>query len=79
MAQEWVEHVRRWYALTEELVEDGGRAGPDSHERYRLFQTLAGVHPITPERLEGYVEKALREGQARHELGRPGPRLGGRA
>jgi (1->4)-alpha-D-glucan 1-alpha-D-glucosylmutase len=58
MAADWAEHVRRWYALTEELVQDGA---PDAHERYLLFQTLAGVHPITPERLEGYAGKALRE------------------
>jgi (1->4)-alpha-D-glucan 1-alpha-D-glucosylmutase len=58
IGEEWAEHVRRWYELTEELVQDGA---PDAHERYLLFQTLAGVHPIAPERLEGYVEKALRE------------------
>ncbi|MDX6708880.1 MAG: (1-_4)-alpha-D-glucan 1-alpha-D-glucosylmutase [Solirubrobacteraceae bacterium] len=58
IAEEWAEHVQRWYELTEELVQDGA---PDAHERYLLFQTLAGVHPIAPERLEGYVEKALRE------------------
>jgi (1->4)-alpha-D-glucan 1-alpha-D-glucosylmutase len=58
IAEEWAEHVRRWYELTEELVQDGA---PDAHERYLLFQTLVGVHPIAPERLEGYVEKALRE------------------
>ena len=34
---------------------------PDGQERYFIFQTLVGVWPITPERLEGYVEKALRE------------------
>jgi (1->4)-alpha-D-glucan 1-alpha-D-glucosylmutase len=58
LAEQWGEHVRRWYALTEELAQDGA---PDAHERYLLFQTLAGAHPIAPERLEGYVEKALRE------------------
>ena len=58
IAEQWGEHVRHWYALTDELVQDGA---PDAHERYLIFQTLAGVHPITPERLEGYVEKALRE------------------
>jgi (1->4)-alpha-D-glucan 1-alpha-D-glucosylmutase len=58
MAEEWAEHVRRWYDVTEELVQDGA---PDAHERYLLFQTLAGVYPLAPERLEGYVEKALRE------------------
>ncbi|MBA3326902.1 MAG: malto-oligosyltrehalose synthase, partial [Solirubrobacterales bacterium] len=61
LAGEWGEHVRRWYELTDALVEDGGRGGPDDHERYLLFQTLIGVWPITAERLEGFVEKALRE------------------
>jgi (1->4)-alpha-D-glucan 1-alpha-D-glucosylmutase len=61
MAPAWESHVRRWYELTEPLVERGARAGPDMHERYLLFQTLVAVWPITPERLEGYVEKALRE------------------
>jgi (1->4)-alpha-D-glucan 1-alpha-D-glucosylmutase len=58
MAASWAEHVRRWYALTQDLVVDGA---PDAHERYLLFQTLVAVWPIAPERLDGYVEKALRE------------------
>ena len=58
MADSWAEHVRRWYELTQELVEDGA---PDPHERYLLFQTLVAVWPIAPQRLERYVEKALRE------------------
>jgi (1->4)-alpha-D-glucan 1-alpha-D-glucosylmutase len=58
MAGEWAAHVRRWYELTQELVEDGA---PDAHERYLVFQTLAAVWPIPRERLEGYLEKALRE------------------
>jgi (1->4)-alpha-D-glucan 1-alpha-D-glucosylmutase len=58
MAESWAEHVRRWYELTEELVAAGA---PDVHERYLLFQTLVAVWPITPERLNGYIEKALRE------------------
>ncbi|MEA2148728.1 MAG: (1-_4)-alpha-D-glucan 1-alpha-D-glucosylmutase, partial [Solirubrobacteraceae bacterium] len=58
MADAWVEHVRRWYALTEELVVDGA---PDMQERYLVFQTLAAVWPIARDRLEGYLEKALRE------------------
>jgi (1->4)-alpha-D-glucan 1-alpha-D-glucosylmutase len=58
MAGEWAAHVRRWYALTEDLVEDGA---PDAQERYLIFQTLAAVWPIDRERLEGYLEKALRE------------------
>ncbi len=58
MAAEWEEHVRRWYSVTESLVDDGA---PDAHERYLIFQTLIAVWPITPQRLEGYIEKALRE------------------
>ncbi|MEA2155945.1 MAG: (1-_4)-alpha-D-glucan 1-alpha-D-glucosylmutase [Solirubrobacteraceae bacterium] len=56
--EQWAEHVRRWYELTEELVV---RGAPDAAERYLVFQTLAGVWPIARERLEGYLEKALRE------------------
>ena len=58
MAEGWATCVRRWYELTDELVLDGA---PDGQERYLIFQTLAGVWPIAPERLEGYLEKALRE------------------
>jgi (1->4)-alpha-D-glucan 1-alpha-D-glucosylmutase len=58
IAPAWEQHVRRWYESTEELVEDGA---PDMHERYLIFQTLVAVWPITPQRLEGYIEKALRE------------------
>ncbi|MBA3746140.1 MAG: malto-oligosyltrehalose synthase, partial [Solirubrobacterales bacterium] len=58
MFESWAEHVRCWYELTDELVREGA---PDDHERYLLFQTLVAVWPITPERLEGYIEKALRE------------------
>jgi (1->4)-alpha-D-glucan 1-alpha-D-glucosylmutase len=31
------------------------------HERYLIFQTLIAAWPITPQRLEGYIDKALRE------------------
>ncbi len=58
MAEGWATCVRRWYELTDELVADGA---PDGQERYLIFQTLAGVWPICAERLEGYLEKALRE------------------
>jgi (1->4)-alpha-D-glucan 1-alpha-D-glucosylmutase len=58
MAEGWATYVRRWYELTDELVVDGA---PDGQERYLVFQTLVGVWPISAERLEGYLEKALRE------------------
>src|SRR5215210_4753965 len=58
MPEEWAERVRRWLSLTAELVSDGA---PDDVERYFVFQTLAGAWPIEAERLEAYMEKALRE------------------
>jgi len=58
MPERWAERLRRWFALTEELVEDGA---PDGAERVMLFQNLLGAWPISEERLRGFVEKALRE------------------
>ena len=55
---DWTVAVHRWLSLTEELVTDGA---PDDVERYFIFQTLLGAWPIEPERMTGYVEKALRE------------------
>jgi (1->4)-alpha-D-glucan 1-alpha-D-glucosylmutase len=49
MADEWAERVRGWRALD------------DPNEDYLLWQTLVGAWPIERERLEAYMEKALRE------------------
>jgi (1->4)-alpha-D-glucan 1-alpha-D-glucosylmutase len=59
MPERWAEAVRRWMEVTETLRSDAG--APDDTERYFLFQTLAGAWPIESERVEGYMEKALRE------------------
>ncbi len=58
MASDWAVHVERWFELTEELRAGGA---PDDVERYLIFQTLAGAWPIEAERIEAYIEKALRE------------------
>ena len=55
MAEEWTSHVRRWLEACSPL------RGPDPVERYLIFQTLIGAWPIEVERLEAYLEKALRE------------------
>ncbi len=55
---EWSSHVGRWFELTESLRESGA---PDDLERYFLFQTLVGAWPIAVDRIESYMEKALRE------------------
>jgi (1->4)-alpha-D-glucan 1-alpha-D-glucosylmutase len=55
LPEEWAERVAAWH---EEL---GGLA--DAHEELLVYQTLVGVLPIERERLDGYLEKALREGK----------------
>ncbi len=55
VASDWAENVRRWH---ETLGRDGA---PDGNEEYFVYQTLASASPIGPERLDAYLEKALRE------------------
>jgi (1->4)-alpha-D-glucan 1-alpha-D-glucosylmutase len=55
MAGEWAACVERWRAL---VPEEGA---PSWNEAYLIFQTLVGAWPLELERLEAYVEKALRE------------------
>jgi (1->4)-alpha-D-glucan 1-alpha-D-glucosylmutase len=59
IAEEWCRAVERWMEITEPLRDSGG--APDDVERLFIFQTLAGAWPIEPERLDAYLEKALRE------------------
>ncbi len=47
--------MRTWLSLVEDIP------GPDGAERSFIFQTLVGAWPIEPERLEAYMEKAMRE------------------
>jgi (1->4)-alpha-D-glucan 1-alpha-D-glucosylmutase len=55
MADEWAARVRVWLEALADVP------GPDAVERYFLLQTLVGAWPISAERLESYMEKALRE------------------
>jgi (1->4)-alpha-D-glucan 1-alpha-D-glucosylmutase len=48
----------RWHEIAEPLRSGGA---PDASEEYFVYQTLVGAHPIEPERLAAYLEKALRE------------------
>jgi (1->4)-alpha-D-glucan 1-alpha-D-glucosylmutase len=59
MPEAWAEHVRQWMELGAWIE------GPDAVERYFVFQTLVGAWPISAERLEAYMEKALREAKRR--------------
>jgi (1->4)-alpha-D-glucan 1-alpha-D-glucosylmutase len=58
MPDEWSSFVARAFEISEPLRED---AAPDDVERYFLLQTLVGAWPIEVERIEAYMEKALRE------------------
>ncbi len=62
IATEWRAEVTRWFDLAAPLLtEIDGRMAPDATEQYLFFQTLVGVWPATVERVQQYVEKALRE------------------
>jgi (1->4)-alpha-D-glucan 1-alpha-D-glucosylmutase len=55
LADEWFERVRAWHDAL------GGL--DDRREELLVYQTLVGALPIERERLDGYLEKALREGK----------------
>jgi (1->4)-alpha-D-glucan 1-alpha-D-glucosylmutase len=58
----WAAVARGWLELSEgHCTSIRDRTAPDLQERYFILQTLVGVWPITRERLDGYLEKALRE------------------
>jgi len=59
MPDAWAEHVTRWLEIGDRLRRATGP--PDPIEQYFLFQTLVGAWPIELERVEAYMEKALRE------------------
>ena len=74
--EEWERHVRRWLASTESLRSVAG--APDDLERYFLLQTLVGVWPIERDRVQEYMEKALREAKRNTSWIDVDRRLGGR-
>ena len=59
MAEEWARaRARAGFELTSRCA---AAARPTPSSSYLIFQTLVGAWPIEPERLEAYMEKALRE------------------
>jgi (1->4)-alpha-D-glucan 1-alpha-D-glucosylmutase len=72
MADEWAGAVRSWFEVNAELrsvgtIKDGEHAqlrsgdAPTPAEELLIYQTLVGAWPIEADRLEDYLEKALRE------------------
>jgi (1->4)-alpha-D-glucan 1-alpha-D-glucosylmutase len=55
LVDEWAERLHAWRAELGAL--------DDPREELLVYQTLVGAAPIEPERLDGYLEKALREGK----------------
>src|SRR3954447_2172745 len=64
MAADWAGAVRSWHEVNKPLREAPDGDGPTWSEELLVYQTLLGAWPITPERLEPYLEKALREAKA---------------
>jgi (1->4)-alpha-D-glucan 1-alpha-D-glucosylmutase len=55
IADRFAEHAETWREL------NAHNGGPDWSEELLIYQTLLGAWPLEQERLEAYVEKALRE------------------
>ena len=58
MPQRWIEASSSW-ARSNERHREG--QWPDANAEYLLYQTLVGAWPVDPERVVGYMSKALRE------------------
>jgi (1->4)-alpha-D-glucan 1-alpha-D-glucosylmutase len=57
---EWAGAVRSWFEVNEPL-RDAKLGAPTAAEELLIYQTLVGAWPIEADRLEAYLEKALRE------------------
>ncbi len=76
LSTEFFEHVRRWRDLNAPLRESGNI--PDSNDEYLIYQTLLGAFPIEAEdekdfgdRMEEYIQKALREAKVHTNWAEP--------
>jgi (1->4)-alpha-D-glucan 1-alpha-D-glucosylmutase len=67
----WLEEVARWSVLAADLRENP--KVPDGLDTWLIFQTAAGAWPIGPDRLAGYMEKAIREAKRHTRWEDPDP------
>lgn len=64
LGEEWIETVLKWKALNESLKKD---SAPDDNDEYFIYQNIVGAYPLDgevetfAERMEEYLQKALRE------------------
>jgi (1->4)-alpha-D-glucan 1-alpha-D-glucosylmutase len=68
MGDEWTGVVREWFSVNAPLRSGGA---PDAIEEYFIYQNLVGAWPISRERVDGFVEKALREGKRNSSWAEP--------
>ncbi len=77
LPEEWFAKVKEWQSLTADWHEEDG---PDVNDTYFIYQTLVASYPMPeakeeergyPERLEAYLEKALREGKINSNWAEP--------
>jgi (1->4)-alpha-D-glucan 1-alpha-D-glucosylmutase len=63
MAEEWAGAVRSWFEVNADLRDETAThpPAPTPAEELLIYQTLVGAWPIDADRLEQYLEKALRE------------------
>lgn len=67
--REWRSHLKTWSLMNRSMkVRSRGQRSPDANDEYFLYQTLIGAFPFGesgmeefPERLKGYLVKAVRE------------------
>jgi len=55
--------IHRWYRMNSQFrtPRGGGLSMPDRNTEYLYYQTLIGAWPLSPERAQGYMLKAVRE------------------
>ncbi|AHE98727.1 malto-oligosyltrehalose synthase [Thioalkalivibrio paradoxus] len=64
----WASQVNDWFRRNARYRRDDG---PDPATEYLLYQTLVGAWPIDSERIEAYLEKAVREAKRHTNWTRP--------
>jgi (1->4)-alpha-D-glucan 1-alpha-D-glucosylmutase len=69
--EKFIAHVSRWEAKTSGFLQ--GNGSPDALDRWMILQTLVGAWPISPERMEAFVTKALREAKRHTRWEAPEP------
>jgi (1->4)-alpha-D-glucan 1-alpha-D-glucosylmutase len=69
-APAWAREVARWH---ERAVALTGGAVPEPDTEYLLWQTLAGAWPVSPQRVDGYLRKAMREAKTATSWTDPDP------